>query len=259
MAGIIVLTTLAGLIYFVRRPVVTPQDEKTPNTTVKNQYVDPSICADCHPKIAETYLRTGMGRSFSRPTTANTIGDPKKPVTFYHKPSDSYFTNIEHDGKFFQRRYQIGFDGKETNSFEKEIQFVMGSGNHARAYLHRSNRNTLIELPLGWYAENGGSWAMSPGYDRPDHPGFTRAVTDGCMFCHNGIPGDPINVRTPPGGGGKKFRAYDKATGEVLSELDLPAGTTGAPMTYMYKGKQYIVVAVGSTDHAAEFVALTLR
>src|SRR5206468_5936068 len=50
---------------------------------------------------------------------------------------------------------------------------------------------TLVELPLAWYAENGGSsikWAMNPGYDRPDHPGFTRAVTYGCMFCHNGIP-----------------------------------------------------------------------
>ena len=188
MAGIIVLTALAGLIYFVRRPVVTLPDKKTETSIVKSQYVDSSICADCHPKIAETYLRTGMGRSFSRPTTSNTVGDAKKTVTFYHKPSDSYFTNIEHDGKFFQRRYQIGFDGKETNSIEKEIHFVMGSGNHARAYLHRTSRNTLIELPFGWYAEKNGSWAMSPGYDRPDHPSFTRAVTDGCMFCHNGIP-----------------------------------------------------------------------
>ena len=190
-AGIIVVTALAVLVYFVRRPVVTPPVETTATKVVQNQYVDASICADCHPKIAETYLRTGMARSFSRPTTSNTVGDSKQPVTFYHKPSDSYFTNIERDGKFFQRRYQIGFDGKETNSIEKEIDFVMGSGNHARAYLHRTSRNTLIELPLGWYAEKSGSWAMSPGYDRPDHPGFTRAVTDGCMFCHNGIPEIP--------------------------------------------------------------------
>jgi hypothetical protein len=36
-------------------------------------------------------------------------------------------------------------------------------------------------------------------------------------------------------------------------------GTTGAPMTYMHKGKQYIVAAIGVTDHPAEFVALALR
>jgi hypothetical protein len=72
--------------------------------------------------------------------------------------------------------------------------------------------------------------------------------------------GDPIMIRTPPGGGnnGRKIRAYDKATGEVVGEVQLPAGTTGAMMTYLHKGKQYIVAPIGSTQHAAEWVALTL-
>jgi quinoprotein glucose dehydrogenase len=60
------------------------------------------------------------------------------------------------------------------------------------------------------------------------------------------------------GAGGRKFRAFDKATGQVLWETELPAGTTGAPMTYMFGGKQYIVVAIGSREHAAEYVALSL-
>src|SRR5207247_505946 len=34
--------------------------------------------------------------------------------------------------------------------------------------------------------------------------------------------GDPINLSTPVGGGGTKFRAYDKRTGEVIWETDLP-------------------------------------
>jgi predicted CXXCH cytochrome family protein len=129
-----------------------------------------------------------MGRSFSRPTTSTTIGDKKNNTTFYHKASDSYFMMTERDGHLYQRRYQIGFDGKETNSVEKEIHYVVGSGNHVRAFLHRTSRNTLVELPLAWYAEKSGTWAMNPGYDRPDHAGFTRTVSYGCMFCHNAIP-----------------------------------------------------------------------
>ena len=57
---------------------------------------------------------------------------------------------------------------------------------------------------------------------------------------------------------GKKFRAYDKATGKVVWEIDLPSGTTGAPMTYMHKGTQFIVVPIGARDHRGEFVALAL-
>ncbi len=59
-------------------------------------------------------------------------------------------------------------------------------------------------------------------------------------------------------GWGKKFRAYDKATGQVVWETELPSGTTGAPMTYMHKGRQYIVIPIGAKDHPAEFVALAL-
>jgi quinoprotein glucose dehydrogenase len=54
------------------------------------------------------------------------------------------------------------------------------------------------------------------------------------------------------------FRAYDKATGDVLAAIALPAGTTGAPITYLHGGKQYIVVAVGGRDAAPEWVALSL-
>jgi len=60
------------------------------------------------------------------------------------------------------------------------------------------------------------------------------------------------------GGGGPMFYAYDKATGAVVHELQLPANTCGNPMTYMVNGKQYIVVAVGAQNFPAELVALSL-
>ena len=88
---------------------------------------------------------------------------------------------MERAGKFYQRRWQIGFDGRDTNVEEKEIDYVLGSGNHARTFLHRTARNTLQQLPLGWYAEKGGSWAMNPGYDQLDYQGSSeRSITNAC-------------------------------------------------------------------------------
>jgi quinoprotein glucose dehydrogenase len=57
---------------------------------------------------------------------------------------------------------------------------------------------------------------------------------------------------------GRKFRAYDKATGIVIWEMELPSGTTAGPMTYMVNGRQFIVVSVGARDHQPEYVALSL-
>ena len=57
---------------------------------------------------------------------------------------------------------------------------------------------------------------------------------------------------------GTLFRAYDKSSGNTVFEIDLSAGTTGAPMTYMHEGKQYIVVAVSSRATDPEWIALGL-
>ena len=40
--------------------------------------------------------------------------------------------------------------------------------------------------------------------------------------------GAELNPDLMPGAGGRKFRAYNKATGAMLWETELPAGTTGA-------------------------------
>jgi predicted CXXCH cytochrome family protein len=195
--GLTGIVVLAGAIYLARlRPA-------TDSKTAKSQpaatgYTDPTACTGCHGNIAHTYSLTGMGRSFYRPAMSNTIGSGGQSPTYYHKASDSYFMMLERDGQFYQQRYQIGPDGKQTNAIEKQIDYVVGSGNHVRAYLHRTSRNTLVELPLAWYAENGGSWGMNPGYDRPDHPGFRRNITYACMFCHNGIPEIPTGSEDGP-------------------------------------------------------------
>jgi quinoprotein glucose dehydrogenase len=54
------------------------------------------------------------------------------------------------------------------------------------------------------------------------------------------------------------LRAYDKATGKMVGEVALPRNATAAPMTYLLKGEQYIVVATGGANLPAELIALRL-
>ena len=51
---------------------------------------------------------------------------------------------------------------------------------------------------------------------------------------------------------------YDKATGEKLASIELPANATGAPMTYMAGGKQFIAIPVGGGGLAEELIAVSL-
>jgi PQQ-dependent dehydrogenase (methanol/ethanol family) len=47
------------------------------------------------------------------------------------------------------------------------------------------------------------------------------------------------------------FKAADQATGKILYQFKAPSGIIGNPMTYMYKGKQYIAVLTGVGGWAA--------
>jgi Flp pilus assembly protein TadD len=191
IAAVVVAGCLAAAwIYTSRqpRPSSTPQTANPQTTNPQNAYIDATVCADCHADKAAGYQKTGMGRSFARVRPENT---PAFGKPFRHKMSDSYFAMITRDGKLYQRRWQIGFDGKETNVDEKQADFVVGSGNHSKTYLHLTSRGALQVLPLSWYSEKGGYWDMSPGYDQPDFPGSVRPVHYECMFCHNAYPKIP--------------------------------------------------------------------
>ena len=42
-----------------------------------------------------------------------------------------------------------------------------------------------------------------------------------------------------------KFRAFNKRTGQLLWEVDLPAAGLATPSIYTVNGKQYVVIACG--------------
>jgi tetratricopeptide (TPR) repeat protein len=140
------------------------------------EYVDTAGCVTCHRDIAEAYRKTAMAKSFYR--AASFEGK------YFHRASDRYY-EISGGGMI---RYQIGFDGGRTNQMRRSIDYVVGSGSHARTFLNRGADGRLTELPVSRYSEKGGYFGMSPGYDRPDHEDFRRPVAEDCMFCHNAYP-----------------------------------------------------------------------
>ncbi len=123
-------------------------------------------------------------------------------------------------------------------------------------------RVTAIDLNSGdhlWMAANGDGPRDHPALRHLNLPPLGQMgraaplLTKTLLFV---TEGSAVGLSIPPGGGGPRLRAFDKKTGRVVAEIPLPAGATGAPMTYGHGGRQYIVVAVADEDHAPELVAL---
>ena len=56
----------------------------------------------------------------------------------------------------------------------------------------------------------------------------------------------------------KSLRAFDKDTGYEVFELELPARSSSAPITYMAAGTQYIVLAIGGGGATEQLIGLAL-
>ena len=120
-------------------------------------------------------------------------------------------------------------------------------------------RITAIDLKSGdhlWMIPNGDtprSVRANPalaGVEIPRTGKSTRAgtlVTSTLLFAGEGWGGDPW------------LRAIDKATGEIVREIELPGAQNGHPITYEVDGRQFVVLSVGAPGQAPELVALALR
>jgi quinoprotein glucose dehydrogenase len=128
-------------------------------------------------------------------------------------------------------------------------------------------RITAIDMNKGeqlWMAANGDGPRNHPlvkdlnlpplGVPGRPAPLLTRRL----LFIGEGSDAMPGTNRE--GMFGNKFRAFDKTTGKVVWETELPpgSGTTGAPISYLHNGKQYVLVAIGGRKSDPEWVAFAL-
>ena len=125
-------------------------------------------------------------------------------------------------------------------------------------------RITAIDLNRGeiaWQVARGGGPRDHPLLKDLDLPPLGQngragpLLTKTLLFVADGTVSNNSSGRM---GGGTMFRAYDKATGDTVWEIDLGVQATGTPMTYMHDGKQYIVVATKDREHPASLIALSL-
>ena len=121
--------------------------------------------------------------------------------------------------------------------------FDMNTGNIAWQVAHGSTPDEVRNHPLLQDIE----------IPRTGRPGRGGVLATSTLL----IAGESGFVTTPHGRGAM-MRAYDKASGDELSAVYMPAPQTGAPMTYMSNGRQFIVVAVSGRDYGAELLAYAL-
>lgn len=157
------------------------------------------------------------------------------------------FPNLTDDQRYALADFLLGIKGKELASsspapppmkyrFTGYLKFLDPEGYPAVAppwgTLNAINLNTgeyLWKIPLGVYPELAAQGLTDTGTENYGGP----IVTAGGLLFIGATNFD------------KKFRAFDKATGQLLWEATLPFSGNATPATYEVNGRQFVVIAAG--------------
>jgi quinoprotein glucose dehydrogenase len=157
------------------------------------------------------------------------------------------FPSLTEDQVFALVNYLMGGESKELGSSEAPPaamkyrftgyhKFLDPEGYPAVAppwgTLNAINLNTgeyVWKLPLGEYPELAAKGQRNTGTENYGGP----IVTAGGLVFIGATNFD------------KKFRAFDKSTGELLWEATLPFSGNATPATYVVNGRQFVVIAAG--------------
>lgn len=185
------LTWLIVLLFFPYTPPETVVAKDYPlvpissspylNVTSKATYAGTKVCSECHERETTTYHQTTHSKAFNDVHADNA----PKGTTFTHAPSGMEYQASVEGGQLHHREILRDKAGKVLAEDDRVIQYLVGSGKHARTYLFKEG-NFFLESPLTWYTSKQ-SWGMSPGYDVPVSQGFARMVGTPCLHCHTGL------------------------------------------------------------------------
>ncbi|MFY7733222.1 MAG: tetratricopeptide repeat protein [Bacteroidia bacterium] len=160
-------------------------DTKYLNHNDSVKYVGMQQCRSCHADIYNTFIETGMGKSFDLATKQKSSADFSKHHVVYDKFKNLYYHPFWKNNNMFILEYRM--NGKDTvyKRIEK-VDYVIGSGQHTNSHLMNIN-GYLYQMPLTWYAQEK-KWDLPPGFENGNNSRFSRTIEFECMSCHNGFP-----------------------------------------------------------------------
>ncbi len=149
------------------------------------QYVGMSQCKLCHQNIYNTFIETGMGKSFDVASKQKSSAKFDKHTVVYDKYQDFYYHPFWDNDSLKIMEFRLS--GKDTifKRIEK-VDYIVGSGQHTNSHIQSVN-GYFNQMPMTYYTQQQ-KWDLPPGFENGFNTRFSRKIGLECMGCHNSLP-----------------------------------------------------------------------
>ena len=148
-------------------------------------YVGMNTCRECHQSIYETYIETGMGKSWDVASTDKSSALSNMHEWLYDEDKNFYYKAKWENDELYISEYRI--DGKDTiHKRTEKVDYIVGSGQHTNSHIYEHN-GYLQQAPMTFYTQEA-KWDLPPGFESGNNTRFNRKIGLECMSCHNSYP-----------------------------------------------------------------------
>lgn len=148
------------------------------------KYVGMNTCKLCHQSIYNTFIKTGMGKSFDMASKTKSSGD-FNTSSIYDKIANLHYKAYWNKDSLFFKEYRL--DNKDTvHQRTEQVNFIIGSGQHTNSHLQSVN-GYVNQMPMTYYTQKK-HWDLPPGFEGGLNTRFSRKIGLECMSCHNAYP-----------------------------------------------------------------------
>lgn len=148
------------------------------------QYVGMETCRTCHEGVYQTYIQTGMGKSFDHATRGKSAADfGHNPI--YDKDLDFWYKPFWQNDSLYIMEYRVEA-GDTTHRRTQKVDYIVGSGQHTNSHIYSTN-GYIYQAPVTFYTQKK-QWDLAPGFEKGASSRFNRLIEIECMSCHNGLP-----------------------------------------------------------------------
>lgn len=182
-----ILILLLGITFF---NVHCSSKKKEQESVYKNhasnvQYVGMQTCRQCHSNIYDTFIETGMGKSFAAASKEKSAGVYNEHSIIYDKNLDYYYKPYFEKGNMFIMEFRLEGNDTVHKRIEK-VDYIVGSGQHTNSHMYQSN-GYFFQMPMTFYTQKQ-TWDLPPGFEAGHNSRFSRTIELECMSCHNAYP-----------------------------------------------------------------------
>lgn len=148
-------------------------------------YVGIQTCKLCHQKIYDSFIQTGMGKSFDLAGKQKSAARFDKQAVIYDKKLDFYYHPFWDGDSMKIMEFRLQNRDTVCKRIEK-VDYIVGSGQHTNSHIENMN-GYLYQMPMTYYTQKG-QWDFPPGFENGFNSRFSRKIGLECMSCHNSFP-----------------------------------------------------------------------